>query len=80
MAHWRIILRKLAAEARLHLLARSLSRPSRSGFNPIALTCAVAVIAMLAFGTLSARPFYGESSFRPCGQTHAMIPGCVRNP
>jgi hypothetical protein len=57
MAHWRTILRRLSAEARLHLLARSLSRPGRSGFHPIALTCAVAMIAMLAFGTLSARPF-----------------------
>jgi len=57
MVHWRTILRELSAEARLHALARSLSRQSRPRVHPLALTCAIAVIAMLAFGTLSAHPF-----------------------
>jgi hypothetical protein len=57
MVHWRTILRKLAAEARLHSRARSLARRGRSSVHPLALTCAIAAIAMLAFGTLSAHPF-----------------------
>jgi hypothetical protein len=57
MVHWRTILRELSAEARLHFRARSLSRRGRPGIHPLALTCAIAAIAMLAFGTLSAHPF-----------------------
>jgi hypothetical protein len=57
MVHWRTILRELSAEARLHSLARSLSRRGRPRIHPLALTCAIAAIAMLAFGTLSAHPF-----------------------
>jgi hypothetical protein len=57
MAHWRRTLHELSAEARLHRYARALSKRSRSGIHLVALYCAVAVIAMLVFGTLSAHPF-----------------------
>ncbi len=50
-------MRKLSAEVRLHLYARSLSRRTASGFHAAALYGAFAVIAAVVFGTLSIRPF-----------------------
>lgn len=50
-------MRELSAEARLHLYARSLSRKTGTGFHSAALYGAFAVIATIAFGTLSVHPF-----------------------
>jgi Flp pilus assembly protein TadB len=57
MGHWKTTLRELSAEARLHRLARSLSRRNGTGIHPIALYGAFAAIAAIVFGTLSIRSF-----------------------
>jgi hypothetical protein len=57
MRHWRLALRELSAEIRLHLYARSLSKRAGKGVHSAALYGAFAVIAALAFGTLSLHPF-----------------------
>jgi hypothetical protein len=57
MVRWRSTMRELAAEARLHLYARSLSRRTGTGFHAAALYGAFAVIAAVLFGTLSVHPF-----------------------
>jgi len=49
-------MRELLAEARLHLLARSLKRSS-GGVHLAAVYSAFAVIAAVVFGTLSVHPF-----------------------
>jgi hypothetical protein len=49
-------MRELSAEARLHLLARSLKRNS-GGVHLAAVYSAFAVIAAVVFGTLSVHPF-----------------------
>ena len=49
-------MRKLRAEARLHLRARSL-RPNNGGVQLAAVYSAFAVIAAVVFGTLSVHPF-----------------------
>ena len=50
-------MRELSAEARLHLLARSLSGRTASRFHAAALYGAFAVIAAVVFGSLSVHPF-----------------------
>jgi hypothetical protein len=50
-------MRELAAEARLHFYARSLSRRTGHGFQTAALYGSLAMIAAVVFGTLSVRPF-----------------------
>jgi hypothetical protein len=57
MSRWRLIMRELSAEARLHLYARSLSRKTGTGLHAAALYGAFALIAGLVFGTLSVHPF-----------------------
>ena len=57
MLRWRLTMRELSAEARLHLYARSLSRRTGTGFHAAALYGAFAVIAAVVFGTLSVHPF-----------------------
>jgi hypothetical protein len=65
MRHWRLAMRELSAEVRLHLYARSLSKRAGRGLHGAALRGlhgaalygAFAVIAALAFGTLSLHPF-----------------------
>ena len=49
-------MREIAAEARLHLYARSLKR-TRTTLHLAALGSAFAVIAAVVFGTLSLHPF-----------------------
>ena len=49
-------MREIAAEARLHLYARSLKQP-RNTLHLAALCGAFAVIAAVVFGTLSIHPF-----------------------
>jgi hypothetical protein len=49
-------MRELSAEARLHLLARSL-RPKGASIHLTAVYSAFAVIAAVVFGTLSVHPF-----------------------
>jgi hypothetical protein len=50
-------MRELAAEARLHFYARSLSRRTGQGFQTAALYGSLAMIAAVVFGTLSVHPF-----------------------
>ena len=50
-------MRELSAEARLHLYARSLSRPTRGTVHLVAFYSAIAVIAGVVFGSLSVHPF-----------------------
>ena len=50
-------MREVSAEARLHLLARSLSRRSGTGIHTAVLYSAFALIAAIVFGTLSVHPF-----------------------
>jgi len=57
MGQWRSTIRKLSAEARLHLYARSLTRRKGASLHLIALYSAFAVIAAVVFGTLSVHPF-----------------------
>jgi hypothetical protein len=57
MVSWRLAMRELSAEARLHLHARSLSRGTGTGLLAAALYGAFAVIAAVVFGTLSVHPF-----------------------
>jgi len=57
MQRWRLAMRELSAEARLHFYARSLSRRAERGLHTAALYGAFALIAAVVFGTLSVRPF-----------------------
>jgi hypothetical protein len=57
MLRWRLAMRELSAEARLHLYARSLSRRTGAGFHTAALYSALALIAAVVFGSLSVHPF-----------------------
>jgi hypothetical protein len=57
MSRWRLAMRELSAEARLHLYARSLSRKTGNGFHAAALYGAFALIVSVLFGTLSVHPF-----------------------
>jgi hypothetical protein len=57
MERWRLAMRELSAEARLHLLARSLSGRTRNSLPLIAFFSAFAFIAAVVLGTLSVRPF-----------------------
>jgi hypothetical protein len=57
MLRWRLTMRELSAEARLHLYARSLSGRTGRSFHTIAFYGAFAVIAAVVFGTLSVHPF-----------------------
>jgi hypothetical protein len=57
MSRWRLTMRELSAEARLHLYARSLSRKTGTGFHAAALYGAFALIAGIVFGTFSIHPF-----------------------
>jgi hypothetical protein len=57
MSRWRLTMRELSAEARLHLYARSLSRKTGTGFHAAAVYGAFALIASVVFGTLSIHPF-----------------------
>jgi hypothetical protein len=50
-------MRELSAEARLHLLARSLSGRSGTRVHLLALYGAFAIIAAVVLGTLSVHPF-----------------------
>jgi hypothetical protein len=50
-------MRELSAEARLHLLARSLSGRTGNSIHLIAFFSAFAFIAAVVFGTLSVHPF-----------------------
>jgi cob(I)alamin adenosyltransferase len=50
-------MRGLSAEARLHFLARSLTRRTERRIHAIALYGAFAVIAAVVFGSLSVHPF-----------------------
>jgi hypothetical protein len=50
-------MRELSAEARLHLYARSLSERTAGRLHAAALYGALAVIAVVVFGTLSYHPF-----------------------
>jgi hypothetical protein len=56
MVQWRTAMRRLSAEARLHLRARTLKR-SGASLHLAALYSAFAVIAAVVFGTLSVHPF-----------------------
>jgi hypothetical protein len=56
MGRWKSTMRELSAEARLHLLARSLRR-NGAGVHLAAVYGAFAVIAAVVFGTLSVHPF-----------------------
>jgi hypothetical protein len=56
MGRWKLAMRKLSAEARLHFYARSLKR-ARNSIHLAALYSAFALIAAVVFGTLSAHPF-----------------------
>jgi hypothetical protein len=57
MRQWKLARRELSAEIRLHLYARSLSKRAGRGLHSAALYGAFAVLAALALGTLSVRPF-----------------------
>jgi hypothetical protein len=57
MGRWKSTMRELSAEARLHMLARSLSGRTRKSVHLIAFFSAFAVIAAVVFGTLSVHPF-----------------------
>jgi hypothetical protein len=57
MQRWRLTMRELSGEARIHLYARSLSRKTGTGFHTAALYSALAVIAAVVFGTFSVHPF-----------------------
>jgi cytochrome b561 len=57
MLRWRMTMRELSAEARLHIHARSLSRRTARGFHTAALYGAFVIIAAVVFGTLSIHPF-----------------------
>jgi hypothetical protein len=50
-------MRELSAEARLHFLARSLSRRTETRIHAVALYGAFALIAAVVFGSLSVHPF-----------------------
>jgi hypothetical protein len=57
MLRWRLTMRELSAEARLHFYARSLSRRTGQGLHAAALYGSLAMIAAVVFGTLSVHPF-----------------------
>jgi hypothetical protein len=57
MGRWRTAMRELSAEARLHMLARSLSGRTRNNIHLVAFYSAFALIAAVVFGTLSVHPF-----------------------
>jgi hypothetical protein len=57
MRHWKLALRELSAEARLHLYARRLSGRAGRGRHIVAVYGAFAVLAAVVFGTLSVHPF-----------------------
>jgi hypothetical protein len=57
MLRWRLIMRELTAEARLHLYARSLSGRTGRSLHTAALYGSLAMIAAVVFGTLSVHPF-----------------------
>jgi hypothetical protein len=57
MLRWRMTMRELSAEARLHIHARSLSRRTAGGIHTAALYGAFVIIAAVVFGTLSIHPF-----------------------
>ena len=57
MLRWRMAMRELSAEARLHLYARSLSRRTGTGIHTAALYSSLALIAAIVFGSLSVHPF-----------------------
>jgi hypothetical protein len=57
MGHWKTMMRKLAAEARLHRYARSLSGRTGVRTHSVAFYSALAVIAAIVLGTISVRPF-----------------------
>jgi len=57
MRPWRLAMRQLSAEARLHFYARKMSRRSAAGLPSVALYSALVVIAAVVFGTLSVHPF-----------------------
>jgi hypothetical protein len=57
MKRWRTIMRELSAEARLHVRARAASDRVTTGFHIFAVYGALALIAAIVFGTVSARPF-----------------------
>jgi hypothetical protein len=57
MRDWKRAMRELSAEIRLHLYARSLSKRAGRGLHSAALYGAFALIAAVALGTLSVRPF-----------------------
>jgi hypothetical protein len=50
-------MRELSAEARLHMLARSLSGRTGTRIHLMAFYGAFAIIAAVVFGTLSIHPF-----------------------
>jgi hypothetical protein len=57
MRHWKLALRELSAEARLHFYARWLSRRAGRGLHMVAIYGAFAVLAAVVLGTLSVHPF-----------------------
>jgi hypothetical protein len=57
MLRWRMAMREISAEARLHWYARSLSGRTTRRLNVVAIYSAFAVIAAVVFGTLSYHPF-----------------------
>jgi hypothetical protein len=57
MRPWTTTLRGLSAEARLHFLARSLTRRTERRIHAIALYGAFAVIAAVVLSSLSVHPF-----------------------
>jgi hypothetical protein len=57
MKRWRMLMRQLSAEARLHIHARTLSGRSSVRAATFAVYSALALIAAIVFGTLSVHPF-----------------------
>jgi hypothetical protein len=57
MGHWKTMMRELAAEARLHRYARSLSSRPEARTHSVAFYSTLAVIAVIVLGTISVRPF-----------------------
>jgi hypothetical protein len=57
MLRWRMIMRELSAEARLHIHARTVSRRALIRIEKLALYSAFALIAAVVFGSFSVHPF-----------------------
>jgi hypothetical protein len=57
MGHWKTMMRELAAEARLHRYARTLSGRTGARTHSVAFYSVLAVIAVVVLGTISIRPF-----------------------